>query len=110
MFVPMAADDTITEILRTAHESVAAAGVPAELRQVAFDKALELAAAGVVRSSPTQTISSASQQQKAAPPASADTKTIAKIAKELKVDEVTVGEVFHMDGRHACAQHRHRPA
>lgn len=97
----MPADNIVTEILRTAHESVTAAGVPDELRAIAFEKAIELLAvqgglssAAPPASPPTDTGSGSGASSGAA----AADKTLDKIAKKLQVTKAAVEEVFHIDG------------
>ncbi len=97
----MPADNTVTEILRTAHESVTAAGVPDDLRAMAFEKALELLGVQGALSSaapptppPTGTVSGSGASGGAA----AADKTFDKIAEKLKVTKTAVEKVFHIEG------------
>ncbi len=100
----MPPDNTVTAILRTAYESVTAAGVPEELRAMAFEKAIELLAV-------QGGLSSAAPPAPPAPPptdtgsgsgasggAAAADKPLDKIAKKLQVTKTAVEKVFHIDG------------
>ena len=98
----MAADDQITEILRTAHESVKAAGVPSTLEETAFENAVALLAArsglGIAASTapePAPQFKPALASGQAAGPTAE--KTLARLAEKLKVKTETIDEVFHIE-------------
>lgn len=95
----MAADDTITGILRTAHESVVAAAISEPLQAVALEKAIDLLAAreGLAPGPPTPTTPGA---RVPVPPVPGDTqdKSLDRIAAALGLGADTVGEVYHLDG------------
>lgn len=100
MFGRMAADDTITSILRKAHESVDAAGLPESLKVAAFEKAVDLLAGTAV---PAATPSQASEAPEVAgapkpPPSDGGTKSLERVAAKLRLPLETVSEVFHIDG------------
>lgn len=99
----MPADNTVTEILRTAHESATAAGVPDELRAIAFEKAIELLAvqgglSSAAPPAPPPTGTGSESGGGANGGAAAADKTLDKIAKKLQVTKAAVEEVFHIDG------------
>jgi hypothetical protein len=100
MFVAMAPDDTIAEILRTAHESVTAAAVPEALQNVAFEKAVDLAAAraGLAPVAPPLSTPTPTLPHDRPPTGDTPPKTLGRIAEKLGLSPATVGEVFHLDG------------
>jgi hypothetical protein len=97
----MAADDTITEILRTAHESVSAAGIPEALQSLALEKAIDLAAMqhGLVSAPTTAAAGPTSPPSSGTPPPAGATteKSVARIAAQLDMSVETVDEVYHLD-------------
>lgn len=97
----MAADDTITEVLRTAHDSVSAAGIPEALQSLALEKAIDMAARqhGFAPSSSEGGLTPGGPPTETPPPAGASTeRSIARIAAGLGLSVETVDEVYHLDG------------
>lgn len=98
----MAADETITEILRTAHESVNAAGIPEVLQSSALERAIDLVAMqhGLASVPTTPAAGPPSKQSSGTPPPAGATseKSIARIAAQLDLSVETVEEVYHLDG------------
>lgn len=97
----MAADGTITEILRTAHESVVAAEIPEKLQAVGLEKAVELLAVrqGLTPAAAPATAREATAGKTKPPtPGSGEDRSLEKLAGALGVGVETVGEVFHIDG------------
>lgn len=89
----MPADERVTQILSAAHESVTAANIPADLRTIAFEKAVEILSGQAKQSAP---ISSKADEipkvQKVEGAAAA--KTLEKIAEKLNVTLETVEYVY----------------
>ncbi len=89
----MAIDQSkVSEILVAAREAVDAAGLPEELRAVAFEKAVVLLAGGPVPPS-----GSAALSGETGAPHSGEAKTVETVAAKLGLPAETVGEVFHVE-------------
>lgn len=94
----MASDDTIKQILRTAHDSVVAAEIPEKLQAVALEKSIDLLAAQAGLAPVAAGAPETPAKPKPLAPGTGEDRSLEKIAGALGVGVETVGEVFHIDG------------
>jgi hypothetical protein len=94
----MSDTDSLTERLRAAVQAVEAAGVPDDLREVAFSRALDslLGVASPPAAPPPSGTSGASSASAGATGASADG-PLAKLAETLGIDSATAEKVYDID-------------
>jgi hypothetical protein len=86
----------IRDILIAAREDVDAADIPTELREIAFQEALKLHAAGAGAASPANETPKGQALAPSGPgPGATDGTPLARIAAALGVEEDVVGEVFN---------------
>jgi len=86
----------IASILAEAYKAVQDAGIPKELQQAAFEKAVDLASGDGVRIAPQTAFESAASAEPASAPAEDD--LIGRIAQKLKLDRESVERIYDVSG------------